>query len=146
MEVFLFDCALILLLWLSVLLSSLLGKDMSDKNMPDGGGKDGVEGKVSPVSRWKDEYTEDLKDARWREKRERILRRDGHECVWCGAKERLQVHHKYYNKYPDGSRVKAWDYPDDALIVLCSDCHKMYHSKHEVESYYRKKGVHYEKV
>ena len=79
-------------------------------------------------------------------KREKILKRDGYKCRWCGSIDKLDVHHKYYNKYPDGSRVRAWDYPDDALIVLCRDCHEKYHSKNKVKSYYRKRGVHYEKV
>ena len=95
---------------------------------------------------WKDSYNKDLNDERWKEKREKILKRDGYQCRWCGCFDRLQVHHKYYNKYPDGSRVRAWDYPDDALMVLCDDCHKKYHSKYKVKSYYRKKEVHYEKV
>lgn len=95
---------------------------------------------------WKDSYREDLNDERWKRKREKILKRDGYKCRWCGCIDKLDVHHKYYNKYPDGSRVRAWDYPDDALMVLCDDCHKKYHSKYKVKSYYRKTGVHYEKV
>ena len=95
---------------------------------------------------WRDRYREDLNDERWKRKREKILKRDGYKCRWCGSIDDLQVHHKYYNKYPDGSRVRAWDYPDDALIVLCRDCHKKYHSKYKNKSYYRKGGVHYEKV
>ena len=95
---------------------------------------------------WKDSYREDLNDERWKMKREKILKRDGYKCRWCGCIDDLQVHHKYYNKYPDGSRVRAWDYPDDALIVLCRDCHEKCHSKYKNKSYYRKGGVHYEKV
>ena len=95
---------------------------------------------------WRDRYREDLNDERWKRKREKILKRDGYKCRWCGSIDDLQVHHKYYNKYPDGSRVRAWDYPDDALIVLCRDCHEKYHSKYKNKSYYRKGGVHYEKV
>lgn len=105
--------------------------------------------KLNPPRRndtWKDSYKEDLNDGRWKEKREKILKRDGYRCRWCGCVDGLQVHHKYYNKYPDGGRVKAWDYPDDALMVLCGDCHKEYHSKHKVKSYYRKNGVHYENM
>lgn len=98
-----------------------------------------------PVT-WKDSYREDLNDERWKMKREKILKSDGYKCRWCGNIDKLDVHHKYYNKYPDGSRVRAWDYPDDALIVLCHDCHEKYHSKYKNKSYYRKRGVHYEKV
>ncbi len=94
----------------------------------------------------KEKYYDDLNDERWNRKREKILKRDGYKCRWCGSIDDLQVHHKYYNKYPDGSRVRAWDYPDDALIVLCRDCHEKYHSKYKNKSYYRKRGVHYEKV
>ena len=106
-------------------------------------------GEYRPVIKkvtWKNNYMEDLNDERWREKREKILKRDGYQCKWCGCFDKLQVHHKYYNKYPDGSRARAWDYHDDALMVLCDDCHKKYHSKYKVKSYYRKTGVHYEKV
>ena len=102
-------------------------------------------GEYKPVT-WKDSYREDLNDERWKRKREKILKRDGYKCRWCGSIDELRVHHKYYNKYPDGSRVRAWDYPDDALIVLCRDCHEKYHSKYKNKSYYRKRGVHYEKV
>lgn len=91
----------------------------------------------------KELYKEELIDPRWKEKREKILNRDGYKCCWCGRKDHLHIHHKYYSKYPDGSRAKAWDYPDDALITLCEDCHKTYHSKYKIRFYYRKNGTHY---
>ena len=101
--------------------------------------------KYKPTT-WKDSYREDLNDERWKRKREKILKRDGYKCRWCGSIDELRVHHKYYNKYPDGSRARAWDYPDDVLMVLCDDCHKKYHKNHKSPIYYRKGGVHYEKV
>ena len=88
-------------------------------------------GEYKPTT-WRDSYREDLNDERWKMKREKILKRDGYKCRWCGCIDNLRVHHKYYNKYPDGSRVRAWDYPDDALIVLCRDCHEKYHSKYKI--------------
>lgn len=89
-------------------------------------------------------YEKKLSDPRWKMKREKILDRDGHRCVWCGRTDHLQVHHKYYMKYPDGRFAEPWDYPDDKLITLCENCHRRWHEKHKVKVYYRKWGVHYE--
>ena len=94
---------------------------------------------------WRDSYKEDLNDERWKRKREKILKIHSYRCP-CGSRENLQIHHKYYNKYPDGSWARAWDYPDNALMVLCDDCHKKYHKNHKSPIYYRKMRVHYEKV
>ena len=93
----------------------------------------------------KEKYYDDLNDERWKRKREKILKIHSYRCP-CGSRENLQIHHKYYNKYPDGSWARAWDYPDNALMVLCCDCHKKYHKNHKSPIYYRKGGVHYEKV
>ena len=93
----------------------------------------------------KEKYYDDLNDERWKRKREKILKIHSYRCP-CGSRENLQIHHKYYNKYPDGSWARAWDYPDNALMVLCDDCHKKYHKNHKSPIYYRKNGVHYENV
>ena len=93
----------------------------------------------------KEKYYDDLNDERWKRKREKILKIHSYRCT-CGSRENLQIHHKYYNRYPDGSWARAWDYPDNALMVLCCDCHKKYHKNHKSPIYYRKGGVHYEKV
>lgn len=93
---------------------------------------------------YKEDYHKDLESDQWKVKREKILSRDGYKCQWCGSKTNLQVHHKYYNKYPNGERVRAWDYPDSALITLCRSCHKRYHQVYQVNSYYRKYGKHFE--
>jgi hypothetical protein len=66
------------------------------------------------------------KDSRWQQKRLEILNRDGRECRSCGAAGdgvTLNVHHAYYESGND-----PWDYPDDALVTLCADCHKEIHS------------------
>lgn len=73
----------------------------------------------------------------WREKRQKILNRDNNKCVYCGKTHNLQVHHKYYSKYPNGFRVYPWNYPDDALITLCDECHKKVHNKKKIKTYYR---------
>ncbi len=67
-----------------------------------------------------DRYAEKLKDPRWREKREVILKRDGYCCVYCDNKKKLQVHHKKYDGEP-------WESADDDLVTLCEDCHMYVH-------------------
>ena len=88
-------------------------------------------------------YKELLDTDEWRRKRQRILKRDNHVCKWCGRSDHLQVHHKYYEKYPDNTFAEPWDYPDTALITLCESCHRKYHEKYHVGVYYRKYGKHY---
>lgn len=82
-------------------------------------------------------YEDLLKTEEWRGKRQKILNRDNNKCVYCGKTHNLQVHHKYYSKYPNGFRVYPWNYPDDALITLCDECHKKVHNKKKIKTYYR---------
>lgn len=82
-------------------------------------------------------YEDLLKTEEWREKRQKILNRDNNKCVYCGKTHNLQVHHKYYSKYPNGFRVYPWNYPYDALITLCDECHKKVHNKKKIKTYYR---------
>lgn len=89
-------------------------------------------------------YEKQLKTKEWRAKREKILKRDGYKCAYCGSKSKLNVHHKYYNLYPNGKHVNAWDYPDDALITLCESCHKKVHETKPVKVYYRKYSTKFE--
>lgn len=91
----------------------------------------------------KDPYQLLLEDRRWKARREEILERDGHKCTWCGRTDHLQVHHKCYYRYPDGRMAEPWDYPDSKLVTLCETCHKKYHEKYHVGTYYRKRGEHY---
>lgn len=88
-------------------------------------------------------YNELLSDSRWRRKREKILERDNHCCQWCHSRYNLQVHHKAYHKFPNGQKVDPWDYPDRLLITLCNECHKKWHEKYKVHTFYRKWGEHY---
>lgn len=65
-------------------------------------------------------YSELLKDPRWQRKRLEIMQRDRFLCAECFQGEKtLNVHHKYYK-----SGHAPWEYPDDALVTLCEDCHK----------------------
>lgn len=52
-------------------------------------------------------YKLELQDDRWILKRNKILKRDNYRCVKCGYQYKLQVHHKYYEHYPN-------HYPADA--------------------------------
>ena len=80
----------------------------------------------------------------WKTKRDKILKRDNYTCRYCGCHDGiLQVHHKYYNVYPNGTKPDPWDYPDDALITLCDECHKRVHQNTKIKTYYRKKYLHY---
>lgn len=87
-------------------------------------------------------YEDLLTDPRWISKREKILRRDRHQCQWCHRTDHLQVHHKVYNSI-GGKMVAPWDYPDKVLMTLCDDCHKKYHQKYRVPTYARNKWEHY---
>lgn len=64
-------------------------------------------------------YKEQLLDNRWKLKRDSILKRDEKQCQHCESSKNLQVHHKYYKH-----DLMAWQYPDEALITLCKNCHQ----------------------
>lgn len=67
----------------------------------------------------KSEYFKKLKDPRWQKKRLEVFERDEWACQICFDNEAtLNVHHKYYIWKAD-----PWDYPNDALITLCEECH-----------------------
>lgn len=83
-------------------------------------------------------YAELLRLPQWRDKRRSILERDEYKCKYCGSKRLLEVHHKYYLKYPNHSMVEPWDYNDDALITLCDCCHKKAHQNKTIKVYYTK--------
>ena len=87
--------------------------------------------------KYESEYDRLLHTDQWLAKRQKILDRDKHKCVYCGCEHSLQVHHKYYSKYPNGVKVAPWNYPDDALITLCDSCHKKVHSKKKIKTYFR---------
>ena len=82
----------------------------------------------------KDEYSELLKDWRWKERRTEILERDDYTCQRCYASRwddvLLNVHHKYYIE-----GCMPCEYPDDALITLCEDCHKKEHEYNDIDVY-----------
>jgi 5-methylcytosine-specific restriction endonuclease McrA len=82
----------------------------------------------------KEEYNSLLQDWRWKKRRREILERDNYTCQECYADRSddviLNVHHKYYI---DG--YMPWEYPDEALITLCEDCHRMEHEYNDIDVY-----------
>jgi len=75
----------------------------------------------------KSNYIKLLKKGRWKNRRAKIIRRDGGVCAKCGSKTRLCVHHLYYYKNP----IEPWLYPDDCLITWCEVCHNKWHKENE---------------
>lgn len=71
----------------------------------------------------KQQYSEFLKDKRWKKLRLLILKRDKYRCTQCG-KDRceLHVHHKLYI-----TGKKPWEYKEEHLQTLCEPCHKELH-------------------
>ena len=63
-----------------------------------------------------------LQDDRWNRRRMEIYRRDGFRCRRCGAKKKLNVHHRWYVY-----GRKPWQYPDRCLVTLCEHCHNHVH-------------------
>lgn len=91
-----------------------------------------------------DIYSDLLHTVEWRNKRERILKRDNYRCVYCGRRHvKLHVHHKYYSAYPNGVLVDPWNYPDDALITLCAYHHQRIHALRKIKVYYRRYADNY---
>lgn len=78
------------------------------------------------------DYSEKYKTVQWQQKKCEILVRDNFTCQVCGfssnddanSSKLLHVHHRYYIKGKD----EVWDYPNEALITLCEDCHAKEHS------------------
>lgn len=75
-------------------------------------------------------YWEFLKTGYWRELSRSILEQSDYICGWCHG-DADQVHHTSYKK-PNRSDAPDWVpegwAPDDALVPLCTRCHKLAHS------------------
>lgn len=72
-------------------------------------------------------YTNQLRTLNWKIKRFKILKRDNFCCLECKSENNLQVHH---TKYIQGRM--AWEYPDDVLHTLCSECHIKIHKNTKI--------------
>ena len=81
---------------------------------------------MAEPSKRKIAYDKDLRSNKWKRFRSRVLKRDGYMCTKCGAKGViLHAHHTYYFK----GRCHAWEYPLEALVTLCEDCHNAIHNE-----------------
>lgn len=64
-------------------------------------------------------YDEYLASEAWRNRRQIMLERFSHKCQLCGGSDRLQVHHRTYDRIGN-------ERPED-LTVLCGACHTLFH-------------------
>lgn len=67
------------------------------------------------------DYQKFLQSEYWKSIREHIKSRDGGECVICGSRQNLHVHHKNY-------RHRGYEFRND-LHTLCGNCHAKFHGK-----------------
>lgn len=66
-------------------------------------------------------YSEQLKDPRWQNKRLEIMQRDNFTCQCCEDNDNeLDVH---VTKYIYG--YKVWEYENSDLVTLCHNCHDL---------------------
>lgn len=65
-------------------------------------------------------YGEYLRTAHWQRVRTLALEQAGHACDLCGHTDRLEVHHRTYERL-------GFERQSD-LIVLCHDCHRDHHN------------------
>ena len=70
----------------------------------------------------KDNYQNYLQSPQWKQIRAIKLSNIG-KCQLCGSKSNLEVHHNSYEHIGDEK-----NHLDD-LVVLCRDCHAMFHQK-----------------
>ena len=84
-------------------------------------------------------YEKLLHQPEWYNYREQVLKQHNYTCDWCGTHNQLQVHHKVYYKDPRTNYlINPWEYSEDKVMCLCDSCHKKYHQKYQVKTYYIK--------
>jgi hypothetical protein len=64
-------------------------------------------------------YGQYLRTPHWRKVRDEALNRAQGRCALCNATDRLQVHHRTYER-------RGCERPAD-VVVLCDDCHGRHH-------------------
>ena len=62
-----------------------------------------------------------LEQHEYEELRQRVLRRDGWRCQFCGSRAQLEVHHQQFRSHSGEDR-------EQNLITLCTSCHSVIHS------------------
>jgi hypothetical protein len=69
-------------------------------------------------------YAGYLKTPEWQEKRKKALRFASFKCQLCNSGERLNVHHRTYERL--GQELMG------DLITLCNDCHSTFHQNRDL--------------
>jgi len=77
------------------------------------------------IDRESERYKKYLHSQAWERKRRKVLKRDGHKCVYCG-KCASQVHHTQYAE-------KRGTEPIEWLETICSECHRGLHGRDKDE-------------
>lgn len=67
------------------------------------------------------DYKKYLLSPQWKEKRAVALNRAGNRCQLCNSKNKLEVHHRTYERI-------GVEIPED-LTVLCHECHSYFSAK-----------------
>lgn len=73
-------------------------------------------------------WTEDISgrgyspDSRFNSLRQRVFKRDGHSCVWCGSQENLIVDHIIERQLGGTNELNN-------LRTLCKNCHEEWHGR-----------------
>lgn len=68
---------------------------------------------------WKERYAEYLKSPEWAARSKATKERDGNRCRVCNSPDRLQAHHRTYERV---GREAEGD-----LVTLCDPCHDLFH-------------------
>lgn len=69
-------------------------------------------------------YAEYLRTDHWNEVRSAARERANHRCQLCNRKGELHTHHRTYER-------RGSELPED-VIVLCKDCHSLFHQYRDV--------------
>lgn len=78
-------------------------------------------------------YEQLLQTEQWKDRRKEILERDNHQCLCCGAKDNLQVHHRQYHRDAiSGEKIAPWLYAGKYFITLCESCHQLGHKNFNI--------------
>ena len=77
---------------------------------------------IAEVHERRRSYHEYMHSEEWRQKRLKILKRDGFRCQMCGSGKNLRVHHINYEHLDTDAEL-------DDLITLCDTCHRKIHEQ-----------------
>jgi len=82
--------------------------------------------------KWRSEHRKELNKSRnkWRRRKYiELINRLGNKCMKCEESriEVLVVHHKFGRGNEHANKIIKKDYPIDNLLLLCSNCHTLFH-------------------